>query len=106
MIRITSKKAGFRRAGIAHSKQPTEYKDDCFSKSELKQLKAEPNLTVEIGEDKKNSTPKPNVPTTVKLVEAAATLAALKVLADGETRKGVLEAISKRGDELAGAEKK
>lgn len=108
MIRITSKKDGFRRAGIAHSKEPTEYQDDRFSKAELKQLKAEPNLTVEICADKKIDPPKPNVPDTVKLVEAADTLEALNVLAEGETRKGVLEAIAKRGDELeaAAAEKK
>ena len=47
-ILITSKKHNFRRAGVAHPKDVTEYPDDRFSKEELKILKAEPMLTVEI----------------------------------------------------------
>jgi len=46
MIRITSKRDGFRRCGIAHSQTPTEYKDDQFTKEQLDALKAEPMLTV------------------------------------------------------------
>ncbi|MGE4406047.1 hypothetical protein [Pseudomonas sp.] len=44
-----------------------------------------------------------NVAETVKLVEAAAALTDLETLAEGEDRKGVLEAIKKRGQELAQA---
>ena len=44
-----------------------------------------------------------NVAETVKLVEAAATLADLESLTENEDRKGVLEAIKKRGQELAQA---
>lgn len=44
-----------------------------------------------------------NVAETVKLVEAAANLAELETLTEGEDRKGVLEAIKKRGQELAQA---
>lgn len=47
MIRITSKREGFRRAGVAHPAAPTEYPDDAFSKEQLAALKAEPMLTVE-----------------------------------------------------------
>lgn len=47
MIRISSKREGFRRCGIAHSKEPTEYPDDRFTPAELKALKAEPMLVVE-----------------------------------------------------------
>ena len=47
MIRITSKKDGFRRCGITHPASPVEYPDDQFSKEELKVLKAEPILIVE-----------------------------------------------------------
>lgn len=47
MIRITSKTAGFRRAGIAHPAAPTDYQDDAFTKAQLAQLKAEPMLVVE-----------------------------------------------------------
>lgn len=46
-------------------------------------------------------TERPNVKETVKLVEAAESLADLEKLAEGEDRKGVLEAIEKRGQELA-----
>ncbi len=47
MIRIRSKKEGFRRCGIAHSEKPVDYPDDKFSKKELAALKAEPMLLVE-----------------------------------------------------------
>lgn len=46
-IRITSMKEGFRRCGIAHSREPKIYPDDRFSKEELKILQAEPMLKVE-----------------------------------------------------------
>lgn len=48
MIRITSKKAGFRRCGMPHPKEPVDYPDDRFSEEELDILKAEPMLIVEI----------------------------------------------------------
>jgi len=47
MIRITAKKDGFRRCGVAHPARPTEYPDDRFTKKELAVLKAEPMLVVE-----------------------------------------------------------
>ena len=43
-----------------------------------------------------------NVAQTVELVQAAATVEELDKLAEGETRKGVLDAITKRRAELAG----
>jgi len=46
-IRITSKKEGFRRCGIAHSEKPVIYADGQFSKKELAALEAEPMLIVE-----------------------------------------------------------
>jgi len=46
MIRITSKRDGFRRCGIAHAAAPVDYPDDRFSPGELEILKAEPMLTV------------------------------------------------------------
>ena len=46
-IRITSKKEGFRRCGVAHSQKPRTYPDDRFSKEELGRLEAEPMLIVE-----------------------------------------------------------
>jgi 3'-phosphoadenosine 5'-phosphosulfate sulfotransferase (PAPS reductase)/FAD synthetase len=47
MIRITAKKDGFRRCGVAHSAKPVEYADDRFSPAELKRLAAESMLVVE-----------------------------------------------------------
>lgn len=47
MIRIRSKKAGFRRCGIAHSAEWAEYPDDAFTGEQLATLEAEPMLQVE-----------------------------------------------------------
>lgn len=48
MLLITSKFDGFRRCGVAHSVQPTEWADDRFSEEQVACLKAEPMLTVEV----------------------------------------------------------
>lgn len=48
MIRITSKKDGFRRAGVAHPDKPTTYPDDAFKPEQVKALKAEPMLVVDV----------------------------------------------------------
>lgn len=47
MIRITSRKEGFRRCGIAHPAAPAIYPDDHFTDEELARLVAEPMLVVE-----------------------------------------------------------
>lgn len=47
-IRITSKRAGFRRSGIAHPAVATDYPDERFSAEELERLQAEPMLVVEV----------------------------------------------------------
>lgn len=101
MIRITAKKEGFRRAGVAHPKVATEYPDDRFSEEELEILQAEQQLVVEILEEKKPTAPsRPNVPDTVKLIEAATTAEELDALGKGDERKGVIDAIAKRRGEL------
>jgi len=46
-IRITSSIPGFRRAGLAHSTEPTTYPITDFSDTQLAQLDAEPRLAVE-----------------------------------------------------------
>jgi len=56
MIRIRSKRHNFRRAGIAHPKDATDYPDNRFSAEELKVLEAEPMLMVEHIEDEKPAT--------------------------------------------------
>jgi hypothetical protein len=52
MIRIRSKRAGFRRCGIAHSDQWTEHPDEKFTKKQLEILQAEPMLQVEVAQGK------------------------------------------------------
>ena len=52
MIKITSKKEGFRRCGIAHPAKATEYENNKFTKTQLAALKKEPMLVVEIIKDK------------------------------------------------------
>ena len=47
MIRITSKRNGFRRCGMPHYREPVMYPDDRFTKEELEILKGEPMLTIE-----------------------------------------------------------
>jgi hypothetical protein len=49
-IRITAAVQGFRRAGIAHSTEPTTYAVDDFSEEQLEQLHKEPRLVVEFVE--------------------------------------------------------
>lgn len=53
MIRITALTDGFRRCGVAHPKQATDYPDKRFTAAELKTLQTEPQLVVEIMPDKK-----------------------------------------------------
>lgn len=48
MIRIRSKVAGFRRCGMAHPAEWTEYPDKTFTNEQLAQLLAEPMLQVAI----------------------------------------------------------
>ena len=46
MIRITTKKDGFRRAGMAHH-GTKDYPDDAFTPEQIAQLEAEPMLVVQ-----------------------------------------------------------
>lgn len=50
MIIITSRQAGFRRCGVAHPAEPTEYADGVFTPEQLTILRAEPMLMVLEGE--------------------------------------------------------
>jgi hypothetical protein len=52
MICITSKKEGFRRCGVSHTKEPVEYADDKFSEEEIAVLEADPMLAITHVEDK------------------------------------------------------
>jgi hypothetical protein len=49
MIRITAKqRRGFYRCGVFHPSRPTDHPDGRFTKDELKRLRGEPHLTVEL----------------------------------------------------------
>ena len=47
LLRIVSKREGFRRAGMAHSEEPQFYPMDQFTKKQLEALMAEPMLLVD-----------------------------------------------------------
>lgn len=47
IIRIISKKDGFRRAGKAHPAEPRDYPAKAFDKDQLAELQAEPMLVVQ-----------------------------------------------------------
>ncbi|MFH1034189.1 MAG: HI1506-related protein, partial [Pseudomonadota bacterium] len=47
MIRITSKKDGFRRCGVAHPAAPTDHPNQAFTPEQLAALEAEPMLVVQ-----------------------------------------------------------
>lgn len=48
IVRITAKRAGFRRAGIAHPDRPVEYPIDRFAPEALERLRGEPMLIVDV----------------------------------------------------------
>lgn len=50
IIRIRSKKDGFRRCGMAHSKEWQEHPKDAFTPEQLAALKADPMLQVEVAD--------------------------------------------------------
>lgn len=99
MILIASKNDGFRRCGVAHPKQSTEYPNDRFTADELVQLKNEPMLVVQVTDG--GGSGRPNVQASIALIQAATTIEELDKLATGEERKGVQDAIAKRRSELA-----
>jgi len=99
MIRITSRKDGFRRCGVAHSREATDHPDNRFTADQLKILKEESMLVVvEVADEGKPQVL--NVPKTIELVQAATSIEELDALAENETRKGVVDAITKRRTEL------
>jgi hypothetical protein len=59
MIKITAKKDGFRRCGMAHPSVPTEHPDETFSQDQLAELQAEPMLVVEVAISPDPEKPKP-----------------------------------------------
>ncbi len=61
MIRITAKQDGFRRAGMAHTKEPKEYPDNKFTRDQLKALKEEPMLIVEEIDNQPKAAPPPGI---------------------------------------------
>jgi hypothetical protein len=104
MIRITSKKAGFRRCGIEHAATPTEYPNDRFTAEEIEILKAEPMLVVTVLPDSAaagDNQGKRKAEEVIAAIAAAETAEAVDALVEGDARKGVLAAADKRKTELA-----
>ena len=87
MIRITSKRAGFRRCGMSHPKEPVEYSDDRFSEDEIVALTAEPMLIVEVIETE--TAPEPEVETEGGPNEEAIIEAETRVEAIEETKEEI-----------------
>jgi len=58
MIVIKSKKAGFRRCGVAHPAEAVEYPDGRFTPAEIKILKTDPMLVVVVAREKAAAAPK------------------------------------------------
>jgi hypothetical protein len=96
MIRITSKQDGFRRCGVAHPKEATEYGDKAFTPEQLKLLQAEPMLTVTIIAESKPLT----AADLIAQIKAAATVAEVDALLGSDERKTVVDAAAARKAEL------
>ena len=72
-IIIAAKRHGFRRCGIAHSSEPTLYRDDHFTAAQLKALGKDPQLVVSYSDvdlDDQQELPNDTAPTPL-LPEAA-----------------------------------
>jgi len=99
MIRIKSKREGFRRCGMAFTEKPMFFADDHFSEAELEVLRKEPNLKVDVGDFDEEPTPVPDG-VDINLADA------LAVIEDLEKRLGAaLSRIQELEDELAKAGK-
>lgn len=48
IVRITAKRAGFRRCGIAHPDRATDYPIDRFTNKQIAVLRNEPMLVVQL----------------------------------------------------------
>lgn len=85
-ILITSKRDGFRRAGVEHSSTPTLYADGHFTKEQLAALGAEPMLIIQpVGLEPEGIPPKPWDNMTVAELKAYA--AAKQIDLGGATRR-------------------
>lgn len=105
-IRITAKKDGFRRCGVAHPVQPTEHPDDKFNKQELEILQKEPMLVVEIlaGAEKAKSDKPPKAEDLIRLIKEAGTPEHVNEILGTDERATVIAAATARKEELASKE--
>lgn len=63
-LRITAKRDGFRRAGIAHPGTPVDHLASKFTEAQIKALKNEPMLVVEEIQVKEEKAKEPDPPAT------------------------------------------
>lgn len=78
MISIASKREGFRRCGVAHTKGPVEYKDGAWDEEQLETLKAEPMLVVTSSQ--RQETGGANAPALSEEAQLQAAIASLDVM--------------------------
>ena len=98
-ILITSKKQGFRRAGVEHATTPTLYSDDHFTPLQLAALLAEPMLIVQlVVSDPKGIPEKPWDNMTVAELKAYAADKQIH-LGDAKKREDILIAIAAAEDD-------
>ena len=98
MLIITSKQHGFRRCGVAHPAEPTEYQDGAFTPEQIEILHREPMLMVLEADEAGAELPGLLTGATDKIAFIKTVDAGEKLdrLAEGETRKTVLDAIAAR----------
>lgn len=94
MIKITSKKAGFRRCGLVHT-GTILYGDDVFSPDILMRLKAEPLLIVEEGLPEELDVPKMPAEESVKEAEATSDVCPEQALESEATAENVEQPMAK-----------
>lgn len=101
MLIITSKQHGFRRCGVAHPAEPTEHPDDAFTPEQIEILRNEPMLVVLEADEAGAELPGLLTGATDKIAFIkTASVEQLDSLAEGETRKTVLDAVAARRREL------
>ncbi|MBT0664775.1 hypothetical protein KI809_10730 [Geobacter pelophilus] len=106
MLLITAKQDGFRRCGLSHPKETTEYPDNKFTREELAILQSEPMLVVTVSPDN-NEQSKPGKPLgaadLIAKITVAETEADIEAILNGDQRATVVAAAAARKAELAKA---
>jgi hypothetical protein len=104
-VTIRSKQDGFRRCGIAHSKDLVEYKDGHFSDEELEILQDDPMLIVEVIGGGASGTKAVNAKDAIDMIKGAGSVEVLEAMvSEDEDRYTVIAAVEARRAELEAGE--